>query len=173
MSNSSASLNRSQNGQNRYSNHLNVSRREASSRELGVVNSPSLNNYLSQSYGGHTTQSSLGLSGLSSSFPSTTALGATAGGATSSQQVVYLTPNTQRTVDQLTEEEQVKLLKRMTLIQQLPTGSFDENKKHKEYFSRLFLGFCLFCNCFTCLKIEIKILNWVYICLYLSKYSLL
>lgn len=157
MSNSSASLNRSQNGQNRYSNHLNVSRREASSRELGVVNSPSLNNYLSQSYGGHTTQSSLGLSGLSSSFPSTTALGASAAaaGATSSQQVVYLTPNTQRTVDQLTEEEQVKLLKRMTLIQQLPTGSFDENKKHKEYFSRfLFVDFRLFCNYITCLEFE-------------------
>lgn len=164
MSNSSASLNRSQNGgQNRYSNNLNVSRREASSRELGVVNSPSLNNYLSQSYGGQTTQSSLGFSGLSSSFPSTTALGASAAaaGATSSQQVVYLTPNTQRTVDQLTEEEQVKLLKRMTLIQQLPTGSFDENKKHKEYFSRLFIDFCLFCNYITCLDIKIKMLTWV------------
>lgn len=49
-----------------------------------------------------------------------------------SQQVFYLTPNVQRTADQLTEEEQIKLLKRMTLIQQLPSGTYDENKKHKE-----------------------------------------
>lgn len=48
------------------------------------------------------------------------------------QQVFYLTPNVQRTADQLTEEEQIKLLKRMTLIQQLPSTIFDENKKHKE-----------------------------------------
>ena len=48
------------------------------------------------------------------------------------QQVYYLTPNVQRTADQLTEEEQIKLLKRMTLIQQLPSGSYDENKKNKE-----------------------------------------
>ena len=49
------------------------------------------------------------------------------------QQVFYLTPNVQRTADQLTVEEQIKLLKRMTLIQQLPTGSYDECKKNKEY----------------------------------------
>ena len=48
------------------------------------------------------------------------------------QQVFYLTPNVQRTADQLTEEEQIKLLKRMTLIQQLPAGSYDESKKNKE-----------------------------------------
>ena len=48
------------------------------------------------------------------------------------QQVFYLTPNVQRTADQLTVEEQIKLLKRMTLIQQLPTGSYDECKKNKE-----------------------------------------
>jgi hypothetical protein len=35
----------------------------------------------------------------------------------SSSQVYYLAPNVQRTADQLTEEEQIKLLKRMTLIQ--------------------------------------------------------
>lgn len=48
------------------------------------------------------------------------------------QQIFYLSPNVQRSVDQLTEEEQIKLLKRMTLIQQLPSGSYDENKKNKE-----------------------------------------
>ncbi|CAF0733439.1 unnamed protein product [Brachionus calyciflorus] len=51
---------------------------------------------------------------------------------TSSQQVYYLTPNVQRTADQLTEEDQIKLLKRMALIQQLPCGAYDENKKHRE-----------------------------------------
>ena len=49
-----------------------------------------------------------------------------------SSQVYYLAPNIQRTADQLTEEEQIKLLKRMTLIQQLPTAAYDENKKNKE-----------------------------------------
>lgn len=48
------------------------------------------------------------------------------------QQVFYLNPSVQRTADQLTEEEQIKLLKRMALIQQLPSGTYDENKKHKE-----------------------------------------
>lgn len=47
-------------------------------------------------------------------------------------QVFYLAPNVQRTADQLTEEEQIKLLKRMALIQQLPVGSYDESKKNKE-----------------------------------------
>jgi hypothetical protein len=46
--------------------------------------------------------------------------------------VYYLTPNVQRTADQLTEEDQIKLLKRMALIQQLPAGSFDDTKKNKE-----------------------------------------
>ena len=50
----------------------------------------------------------------------------------SSQQVFYLSPNVQRTADQLTEEDQIKLLKRMTLIQQLPCGAYDQNKKHRE-----------------------------------------
>jgi hypothetical protein len=48
------------------------------------------------------------------------------------QPVYYLTPNVQRTADQLTEEEQIKLLKRMALIQQLPSGLYDETKKNKE-----------------------------------------
>jgi hypothetical protein len=39
------------------------------------------------------------------------------GSNNSSSQVYYLAPNVQRTADQLTEEEQIKLLKRMTLIQ--------------------------------------------------------
>jgi len=47
------------------------------------------------------------------------------------QQFYYLTPNVQRTADQLTEEDQIKLLKRMALIQQLPSGSFDDSKKNK------------------------------------------
>lgn len=48
------------------------------------------------------------------------------------QQVFYLNPSVQRTADQLTEEEQIKLLKRMTLIQQLPSCTYDESKKYKE-----------------------------------------
>jgi hypothetical protein len=48
------------------------------------------------------------------------------------QPVYYLSPNVQRTADQLTEEEQIKLLKRMALIQQLPSGLYDETKKNKE-----------------------------------------
>jgi len=51
---------------------------------------------------------------------------------TNQQQFYYLTPNVQRTADQLTEEDQIKLLKRMALIQQLPSGSFDDSKKTKE-----------------------------------------
>ncbi len=47
-------------------------------------------------------------------------------------QVYYVSPHQQRTAEQLTEEEQIKLLKRMTLIQQLPTGTYDQNKKNKE-----------------------------------------
>ena len=39
------------------------------------------------------------------------------GSNNNSSQVYYLAPNVQRTADQLTEEEQIKLLKRMTLIQ--------------------------------------------------------
>lgn len=54
------------------------------------------------------------------------------GSSIRSSQVYYLTPNVQRTADQLTEEEQIKLLKRMALIQQLPSASYDENKKNKE-----------------------------------------
>lgn len=67
---------------------------------------------------------------LSSSLPNTT--NSLSSSFSSSQQVYYLSPNVQRTADQLTEEEQIKLLKRMTLIQQLPSGAYDENKKNKE-----------------------------------------
>jgi len=53
--------------------------------------------------------------------------------SSSPQQVFYLSPNVQRTAEQLTEEEQIKLLKRMTLVQQLPTASYDgSSKKNKE-----------------------------------------
>jgi len=52
--------------------------------------------------------------------------------AQSNEPVYYLTPNVQRTAGQLTEEEQIKLLKRMALIQQLPSGKYDANKKNKE-----------------------------------------
>jgi hypothetical protein len=72
--------------------------------------------------------SSLPISGMNAMVPSSSSSNPSA----QQQQVFYLTPNTHRTADQLTEEEQIKLLKRMTLIQQLPTGSWDENKKHKE-----------------------------------------
>jgi hypothetical protein len=47
-------------------------------------------------------------------------------------QVYYVSPHQQRNAEQMTEEEQIKLLKRMTLIQQLPTGTYDQNKKNKE-----------------------------------------
>jgi hypothetical protein len=57
------------------------------------------------------------------------------------QPVYYLSPNVQRTADQLTEEEQIKLLKRMTLIQQLPSGLYDESKKNKELVSCVVVGF--------------------------------
>lgn len=63
---------------------------------------------------------------------SSVVVGGGLGNSVSQQQVFYLTPNVQRTADQLTEEEQIKLLKRMTLIQQLPCGFYDENKKNKE-----------------------------------------
>jgi hypothetical protein len=49
------------------------------------------------------------------------------------QPVYYLSPNVQRTADQLTEADQIKLLKRMTLIQQLPLHLYNEEKKNKEY----------------------------------------
>lgn len=146
MSNSTGSLNLTR-SHHHHHNHTHRTNRDSSSNRVATVptgllsssHSPSLNNYLSQSYGGFgagASGSSLGLAGaaattngLSSSFPSNAGLDPS---MSSQQQVFYLTPNTQRTADQLTEEEQIKLLKRMTLIQQLPTGSFDENKKHKE-----------------------------------------
>jgi len=42
------------------------------------------------------------------------------------------TPNISRPVAQLTEEEQVKIAKRIGLINQLPTGVFDGTRKAKE-----------------------------------------
>ena len=49
-----------------------------------------------------------------------------------SSEPIFITPTVQRTADQLTEEDQIKLLKRMALIQQLPCDLFDDSKKIKE-----------------------------------------
>ncbi|XP_022087753.1 RING finger protein 11-like [Acanthaster planci] len=46
--------------------------------------------------------------------------------------VYHLSPNQRRTVSQLTEEEQVKIAKRIGLIQHLPTGEYDGSKKARE-----------------------------------------
>jgi len=42
-------------------------------------------------------------------------------------------PNVSRPVTQLTEDEQVKIAKRIGLIQHLPSGVYDGTKKAKEY----------------------------------------
>jgi E3 ubiquitin-protein ligase RNF11 len=91
--------------------------------------SQSLNQSFNSIMGSSTNQLSSSLPhGNSANLMSNTVHGSNG----SSSQVYYLAPNVQRTADQLTEEEQIKLLKRMTLIQQLPSGSYDENKKNKE-----------------------------------------
>lgn len=46
--------------------------------------------------------------------------------------VYYPSPNISRPVSQLTEEEQVKIAKRLGLIQHLPTGTYDGCKKNRE-----------------------------------------
>lgn len=46
--------------------------------------------------------------------------------------VYYPSPNISRPVSQLTEEEQVKIAKRLGLIQHLPTGIYDGCKKNRE-----------------------------------------
>lgn len=46
--------------------------------------------------------------------------------------VYHVSPNQRRSVNQLTEEEQVKIAKRIGLIQHLPTGTFDGSKKARE-----------------------------------------
>ncbi|CAG7818985.1 unnamed protein product [Allacma fusca] len=46
--------------------------------------------------------------------------------------VYYPSPNVRRPVTQLTEEEQVKIAKRIGLIQHLPSGIFDDTAKHRE-----------------------------------------
>uniref|UniRef100_A0A1B6F611 RING-type domain-containing protein n=1 Tax=Cuerna arida TaxID=1464854 RepID=A0A1B6F611_9HEMI len=46
--------------------------------------------------------------------------------------VYYPSPNISRPVTQLTEEEQVKIAKRLGLIQHLPTGTYDGCKKSRE-----------------------------------------
>nr|XP_027202581.1 RING finger protein 11-like [Dermatophagoides pteronyssinus] len=44
----------------------------------------------------------------------------------------YPSPNVSRQVNQLTEEEQIKIAQRIGLIQHLPTGSYDGCKKNRE-----------------------------------------
>lgn len=51
------------------------------------------------------------------------------------------TPNVSRPASQLTEEEQVKIAKRIGLIQHLPTGTYDGCKKNREY-EQTVLSFC-------------------------------
>jgi hypothetical protein len=46
--------------------------------------------------------------------------------------VYYPSPNVSRPAAQLTEEEQVKIAKRIGLIQHLPTGTYDGCKKNRE-----------------------------------------
>lgn len=46
--------------------------------------------------------------------------------------IYYPSPNVSCTVAQLTEEEQVKIAKRIGYIQHLPTGTYDGCKKNKE-----------------------------------------
>ncbi|UYV80437.1 RNF11 [Cordylochernes scorpioides] len=48
------------------------------------------------------------------------------------ESVYYPSPNVSRPASQLTEEEQVKIAKRIGLIQHLPTGMFDGSKKNRE-----------------------------------------
>lgn len=46
--------------------------------------------------------------------------------------VYYPSPNVSRPASQLTEEEQVKIAKRIGLIHHLPTGIYDGSKKNRE-----------------------------------------
>jgi E3 ubiquitin-protein ligase RNF11 len=61
-------------------------------------------------------------------------------------------PNVSRPVTQLTEEEQVKIAKRIGLIQHLPSGFYDGSKKAREYVLRQILIICtvLVINMFHC-----------------------
>lgn len=46
--------------------------------------------------------------------------------------VYYPSPNVSRPVSQLTEEEQIKIAKRLGLINHLPCGTYDGSKKARE-----------------------------------------
>lgn len=46
--------------------------------------------------------------------------------------VYHVTPAQRRSVNQLSEEEQIKIAKRIGLIQHLPTGQYDGSKKIRE-----------------------------------------
>ena len=62
--------------------------------------------------------------------------------------VYHPSPNVSRPVTQLTEEEQVKIAKRIGLIQHLPSGFYDGSKKARECVFGLFLLF--FCANLSC-----------------------
>jgi len=65
----------------------------------------------------------------------------------------YPSPNVRRPVTQLTEEEQVKIAKRIGLIQHLPCGVFDESTtKSREYVTFLyFLANIVLCYAQRCI----------------------
>nr|CAD7206720.1 unnamed protein product [Timema douglasi]CAD7420272.1 unnamed protein product [Timema poppensis] len=46
--------------------------------------------------------------------------------------VYYPSPNVRRFASQLSEEEQIKIAKRIGLIQHLPIGTYDGSKKNRE-----------------------------------------
>lgn len=46
--------------------------------------------------------------------------------------VFFVSPNIGRPISQLTEDEQIKIAKRIGFIQQLPTGIYDGSNKNKE-----------------------------------------
>nr|CAD7577170.1 unnamed protein product [Timema californicum] len=46
--------------------------------------------------------------------------------------VYYPSPNVRRFATQLSEEEQIKIAKRIGLIQHLPIGTYDGSKKNRE-----------------------------------------
>lgn len=67
-------------------------------------------------------------------------------------------PNVTRVASQLTEEEQVKIAKRIGLIQHLPTGTYDGCKKNREYdeiillsIHTLYISLVLLFRCVICM----------------------
>lgn len=65
--------------------------------------------------------------------------------------VYHPTPNVSRPANQLTEDEQIKIAKRMGLISHLPLGVYDgSSKKGKEYVSHHIM------HEYTCNKLMLK-----------------